>query len=394
MGKMKKICVSTFVNSEYGRRLLAGVGDSISSSGDWSLRFVGSHDLKLAGLQDFDGFICDVRTDKMARELRRIGRPVVDLLHLDDSCIRFPSVRTDHQAIGALAAEHFIDRRFVNFAYCGFAGVGFSNYRRNGFIARLRNEGRDAECYAPCHIRRQFREIIDDNISTDFQDSYFLEKWLRTLSLPIGIFCCNDERASNVLAVCRRLKLRVPEDVAILGVDNDPVICQLASPQISSIDPNPYTVGCEAVKLLNELFAGRVSKNSSEVRMVQPIGIFSRFSSQIYPVEPKWLSDALCYIHRNATKGISSADVFKHLGYSHTLVQRAFKLKLGTTVQREIANTRLSEARKLVIQGAFPMAEIAKRCGFSTAEYFCHCFTAEFGGPPSSFLGSRNAFCR
>ena len=390
MGRKKRICVSTFVSSEYGRRLLAGIGDSITHHDDWSLQFVRSNELRPGSLHEFDGFICDVRNEKMAKALLRLGRPIVDLLHLDDSAIRFPSVRTDHQSIATLAADHFIDRCFVHFAYCGFVGVGFSDCRRESFSAYLHANGHDVHCYAPRHIRNQFKEITSDAFTYTPKDFEPLTEWIRTLPTPIGIFCCNDERGASVLEVCQKLKLRVPDEIAVLGADNDPVICQLAAPQLSSIDPNAYEIGCEAVRLLDDLFANRVARHSNEVRMVPPIGIFSRASSETYPVEPKWLSDALCYIRRNATRGISSVNVFEHLGYSHTLVQKTFKQKLGTTVQQEIAKNRLAEARRLVSQGQLPVSEIAKRCGFATAEYFCHCYTAKFGKPPSAFLGTKN----
>lgn len=340
-------------------------------------------------LAKYDGFICDVRHGKLAQALRQLNRPVVDLLHLDDSLFQFPSVRTDHLTIGALAAEHFIDRRFSHFAYCGFVGVGFSNSRCKGFSARLRANGYSAYCYAPNHIHHQFKEIVNDHITANISDSAPLMEWIRRLPTPVGIFCCNDERAAHVLAICQKLKLRVPDDVAILGVDNDPVICQLTVPQLSSVDPNAYVIGCEAVKMLNDIFVRRVDKRAGETRLIPPVGIFSRASSETYPVEPKWLSEALCYIRRNATQRISAADVFKHLGYSHTLVQRTFRAKMGTTVQQEIARARLAEARRLIAQGLLPMSEISRRCGFSTPEYFCHCYTSTFGKPPSSFLRHR-----
>ena len=380
---VKHICISTFLRCEYGRQLLIGLGDEQIEQRNWVLHFLDCDELTPARLQNFDGYIGDIRTPKLAIQLSRLKIPVVDLMHIQDFPYVFPSVRTDHNVIGKLAAEHFLGHRHERFAFCGFRGIAFSDFRREAFCAHIAAAGFTVLIYTPKKQERQVREVITDDPAVPASDLRALRAWVRSLPKPIAVFCCNDDRAQNILSICRQLDISVPDDVAILGVDNDPLSCLLSNPQISSIDPNAREAGRQAIRLLAQQFERKTLDDSERIRMIAPTGIKPRASTESYPVEPKWLSDALSFISRNATRGISAADVFTHLGYSHTLVQRTFKKALNTTVQREIAAVRLAEARRLLKTGNLLMSEVAKLSGFASTEYFYQCYTAAFGAPPS-----------
>jgi len=173
----------------------------------------------------------------------------------------------------------------------------------------------------------------------------------------------------------------MPAQVAILGVDNDMVIDYLSQPQLSSIDPDAHGVGHAAVALLAAQFQGR--RTPKRVELIPPKRLVSRGSTEVFPVQPEWLAEALAFIHRNATHGISAADVVRYVGYSHTFVQRAFRERLDSTIQHEIARTRLIEANRLLSLGELKVGEIVKRCGFSSFQYFCNCYTSAFGHSPT-----------
>lgn len=143
----RKICVSTYLESEFGRQVLAGVGEATASHG-WDLTCIRLSDLKPHVLSAFDGVICNIHNAQLAAEIVRLGRPTVNLLHLDESLEVAPCVRTDHREIGRLAAEHLRERHFANFAYCGYPGILFSDFRRDAFLAALATFGRTAHVYA------------------------------------------------------------------------------------------------------------------------------------------------------------------------------------------------------------------------------------------------------
>lgn len=377
----RKICVSTYLESEFGRQVLAGVGEATASYG-WDLTCVRLSDLKPPVLSAFDGLICNIHDEKLAAEIVRLRRPTVNLLHLDESLEVAPCVRTDHREIGRLAAEHLYERHFANFAYCGYPGILFSDFRRDAFLAALATFGRTAHVYAHKPTRAA-HSIMADRLVRSASDDTFLATWLRALPKPVGIFCCNDERASGLAEVCRKIGLVLPTQVAILGVDNDMVIDYLTHPQLSSIDPDAQGVGRAAVMLLAAQFDSRQARTAKHVELVPPKHLVSRGSTEVFPVQPEWLAQALVFIHRNATQGISAADVVRHVGYSHTFVQRAFREKLASSIQREIARTRLLEANRLISLGELKVSEIVKRCGYSSFQYFCNCYTAAFGHSPS-----------
>ena len=264
-------------------------------------------------------------------------------------------------------------------------GRSYSDRRRAAFTRCLHLNRFSCSVYdsPPSAIRDFDTTIIRNERLSLGADKRHLERWIRKLDKPVAVFCSHDLRAYQCLETCRRCGFRVPEDVAILGVDNDELICNFLTPTLSSIDLNGDLVGYTAASALSE----RLDNPASPPRhhKIKPARLITRQSTQIYPLDPPWLSDALVFIRNNVTRHLTAADVFAHVGKSHTLVSQAFKKQLGTSVQREIQRSRLVEAKRLVLTSALPLSEIARRAGFGSAQYFCTSFTAVFGKPPSRF---------
>ena len=186
-----------------------------------------------------------------------------------------------------------------------------------------------------------------------------------------------------MLLACEASALKVPRDVAILGVDNDSLICNFTTPTLSSIDPDAFGLGRAAADCLDRKLSDPSAAEVSP-RKIAPKGLVARTSSETYPLDPPWLSDALVYIRRNVVRHISAADVYAHLGRSHTRVNAIFRERLGSTVQKEIRAAQLAEAERLLKTTALPLSEIAKRSGFASPQYFCNVYSAAFGKPPSA----------
>ena len=180
----------------------------------------------------------------------------------------------------------------------------------------------------------------------------------------------------------------MPEDISILGVGDDPLLCKFNTPSISSIDSDAFGIGRAAARSLAELF------DNPGVRPKDcyppPIGVSERDSTRIFPISPQWLSDALVFIRNGIGRNITAADVFTHLGMSHTPVERMFAAKIGHSVQSEIASVRIETAKRLLANTSLPLAEVAKQSGFATKSYFTAKFKSATGKTPGEWRFSND----
>ena len=357
---------------------------------DWALTLIDPNSVAGKIAEGYDGWICRIADNRTARALAACGKPVVDCLCEHDNQ-RFATVRVDAEAIGRLAAEHLLKHQFVNFAFCGYRSVAFSDRRRNAFASFLESKGlRPAIYRPPLRPGNRFGKdfLLGDRVESP-PDSADLANWLKWLPKPVGVFCCDDLRASQVLASCRALKLAVPDDIAILGVDDDPIYCMFSTPRLSSIDPDATTIGRAAANTLAMKLTDRKAAADPPSIAIKPRGVVERASTNTYPSAPPWFMDAIAFIHVNAAKGISASDVFRHVGFSRTLVERTFRTRFSSTVQGMIAATRMDTARRLLSTTSLPIKEIAALSGFSTLEYFSRTFTSATGQSPSDWRKSR-----
>ncbi|MBQ5794748.1 MAG: helix-turn-helix domain-containing protein [Kiritimatiellae bacterium] len=186
--------------------------------------------------------------------------------------------------------------------------------------------------------------------------------------------------AFNLIKICKELGFSVPGEIAILGVDNDPLLCDFSNPTISSIDPNPFEIGYEAAKTLS-MWIDRTSHKPKDVKPA-PIGLTERNSTQVFPFPEPWLSDALVYIRRNVSRNLNASEVISMLKLSHTTVEKTFRKRLGTSIRQEIANIRIEEAKRLLEKTSVSLAEVASLSGFSSKSYFTAAFNQATGTTP------------
>lgn len=383
------IAVAIERTSEYGRRFLQGVADFFDDKPDCQLALLNPSQVTDRALDEYDGWICRITNKRILSKLHDTGKPVVDAICLEPFK-DFSTVRTDYSAIGKLAAEHFLAHRFANFGFCGYRHVTFSDLRRNAFVRILEDKGFRPNIYRPPYrpnlirpSRTQQRELTEGPLG-ESKDAEHLSTWLKRLPKPVAIFCCDDFRASDVARLCKQLRLGVPDDVAILGVDNDPVYCMFSSPRLSSIDPDASALGHAAAELLHRQLSSRKAHRPL-ARTIPPKGIVMRASTDAYPDAPDWFPDAISYIESEIRTGLSASDVFRRVGYSRTLVERVFRKVLGKTVQEEIADVRIRAAQQLLRTTAMPVKDIAAQTGYRSIEYFTRQFAATVGQPPAAY---------
>ena len=372
----------------FGREACEGVIAYAQEREDWELHFLDADDVLHRRIrQPVDGYIARVTTDAMAARLVKTGKPVVDLYY-EKPRQGFAVVKTMHETVGRIAAEHFLDRRFVNFAYCPYGGGRTSRYCQTAFARRLRRNGFSCAVYPGDGAKYEFgkADIISDTISAP-RDARRLSKWLASLPKPVALFCPGDLRAWQVVTLCRAGGIAVPHEVAVLGLDNDMLICGTSRPMLSSIDPNTREIGRAAATTLAEMMERGIPKKPV-VRQIAPCGVVSRASTESFPVDPPWLSDALVFIMKNAHKGINASDVFAALGRSHTAVTRAFRKALGTSVVAMVAKARVDEACRLLRDTDLDIGRIASMSGYASVSYFMQAFKASKGTSPCAWRKS------
>jgi LacI family transcriptional regulator len=379
---VKKIGLLIERHWHYGRRLCEGIAARSRESGDLSLEFLEWGEFGRAGiLRKFDGFIARIWNPDMAAKLKESGRPVIDV-YSGESDDDFVLVDQNPQLIGQLAAQHFIDHHFTRFAFCGYAFQRYSTLRREAFAQKLALNALQCDIFEDKSFSAEMfgRRIIDKGTYDAGIRSKDLERWLKKLEKPVAVFCAHDLVALDLVKICKELNISVPGEIAILGVDNDPLLCDFSNPTISSIDPNPFEIGYQAAKKLSR-WIDRPSHKPKDVKPA-PIGLTERNSTQVFPFPEPWLSDALVYIRRNISRNINASEVISMLKLSHTTVEKTFRKRLGTSIRQEIANARIEEAKRLLEETSAPLSNVATLSGFSSKSYFTAAFNQATGTTP------------
>lgn len=379
---MKQIAVMIETSRAYGRALMEGIAAFAQKSGDWKLRSLANGRVTAATLRNYDGLIARLADRKVATAIKTARIPAIDVYgdRPRTKAGSIPVADGNHLLTGAMAAEFFLKRGFRHFAWCGVDGLNFSDQRGRGFCDVLEDRGFTPIRYTrPRRIRSDSSLFYDERLDR-IPDADELARWLRALPQPTAVFCCHDYRAYQLMLVASDLGIRIPRELAVLGVDNDTTLCTFAPVPLSSIDPNAFQVGLMSARMLQDAMDGRPVVSTS----VEPSRIVERESTEFIPVETPWLSEALMFIEKNYAHGISAADVIHITGRSSTFAERVFRQKTGLSIQSYLTRARMTEAVRLLTTTDKMVKEIALLCGYRSAQYFCRAFAAYHGRQPLS----------
>ncbi len=332
-------------------------------------------DVHWLGKKKWDGVISRHTTETLVHNCRQLGLPLVDL----NDCKPFPGVpkiRPDNVSVGHLGAEHFVERGYRNFAFCGFSNEGWSCERRDGYLEGLQLAGH------ACHV---FDVEYPGELtpSWDARQVALLGTWLKRLPKPVAVTACDDMRAFQVISAAHTSGLLVPEEVAVLGINNDAVRCDLAYPRLSSIAPNAYQSGYQAAELLDRLMRGE-DCGHVDIR-VEPVGVTARHSTDVLAIEDKNVAAALGFIRERACQGITVEEVLKHAFASRSQLEKKFRRFLGRSPQAEIRRVQSEKIRQLLVETDFPLKKIAELAGFEYVEYMCVVFKRLTGDSPGEY---------
>ena len=376
----KKVALLIESSSAYGRGLLKGITAYNKEHFKWSVMFkeYSRGGIDPNWLKDFkvDGIIARIESLEVAEAILKLNIPTVNLsshfVHKD-----IPVLDINDNKTAKIAAEHLMSCGFKHFGFCGTDYV-WSERRSNSFKEILSQSGFDVEVF---QLKRRGEEVWSNEIN-------LMKEWVEKLPKPIGIFAAYDAMARRVIEACKSLHIMVPEQVAILGVDNDEILCELSDPQLSSIIPDSYKTGYNAAFILDDLMKGNMPEKNKI--FVEPIGIAKRRSTDIKAIDDVYISKALHFIHTYALKGITVADVLKEIPQSRRVFEKQFKKLLGHSPHEEIQNIRLQHVQELLKTSSLTQAEIAERTGFSYVHYMNSAFKKKFGVTPGAFKKNRS----
>ena len=363
-------------SNAYARGLLTGiVRHARELRTPWSIRLVeqGRGAAPPAWLADWQGhgIIARIETQEIADAILARGLPVVDV-----SAARLvpgvPWVETEDRVIARLAADHLRERGFANFAFCGDSRFNWSRWRAAAFSLHLSELGWE------CQIMDSSEDAASDAAARNR-----LAKWIDELPKPVGIMACYDIKAQQILDVCEDLGVPVPDEVAVIGVDNDELLCNLSSPPLSSVIPDPGRAGFEAALLLERLMAGEPTPDTPI--LISPRGIATRQSTDVLAIKDRDVAGAVRFIRERACHGISVHDVLRHVPLSRRVFEKRFRDCLGRTPHQEILRVKIARVEELLLETDLSLAAIADRTGFSHAEYLCVAFKRVTGQTPGQF---------
>ncbi len=364
----------------YGREILRGVAQYLRENGPWTvyLEQRSLEDPRAPWLRDWDGDgIISRLSPRLARLILETGIPTVDLDDQTPSS-RLPTVQSDHQAIGALAAEHLLERGFAQFAFFGYPQFEWSRLNRDGFAARVRDAG------YPCHEYGLGQRVTWGHQQPSWEAEVDgASRWVAALPKPLGLMACNDFRGVQALDACRRAGVAVPEQVAVIGVDNETVACELAYPPLSSVIPDCRRIGYEAAGLLDLLMRGEGPEGPAPA--VPPLGVATRQSTDVTAIADPSVAAAMRFIRERACDGIGVDEVLEHVPVSRSVLQRRFRAVSGRTIHDAIAGVRLQRVKQLLIETDLPLSAIAARAGFSHVEYMSTAFRQATGSAPGAY---------
>ena len=292
----------------YGREILAGIGKHIQLHRPWStyVNERGQNDDAPFWLSSWkgDGIITRTFDMELCRQARDRGIAVVSLRTLSDHP-DFPSVFPDQEIIGQRVALHLIERGFQHFGYVAVDGrKEWERLRRTAFTETLKSKGFQDVAFKPLLV-------LPTDASWEEAEEETAD-WLRTLPKPVGIMVTHDVQGLQLLDACRRAKLRVPDEVAVVSVDNDPVLCDIANPPLSSLDQDCQRIGFEAAAMLDKMMLGE--EVAIRNYFIEPGYVVVRQSSDVIAVADERLSRAIRFIRENAYTNIDVQTVARVAG--------------------------------------------------------------------------------
>jgi LacI family transcriptional regulator len=281
----------------------------------------------------------------------------------------------DNRALGRLIAEHMVERGFRHFACYDIDSELFFEERRDNFVATLREMGFGCDVlHAPASREKP--------LQWEKQQAQ-LVRWVAELPKPVGIMACTDQLGFWLLDACVRAGVSVPEQAAVVGVEDDESLCMMSAPPLSSVRFNAVKVGYEAASLLDRMMRGETV--ASEPKLIEPLGIVTRASSDIVAIEDPVVAQAVRFIRQHACDHITVEDVLDEVPVSRSILERRMRAAIGRAPKAEILRAQLNRVKELLRDTDLSLAAVADRTGFTHPQYMSQIFKCKTGQTPGQY---------
>jgi LacI family transcriptional regulator len=374
----RRIALLMSQDAEFHRQVLLGIHAYAGRAKRWLFHTAPPTQAVLRPLAEWNphGIIAHLDDARVAHAILKLGKPVVDTACIFKG-LNVPTVDTDHVAIGQLAADYLLARGYRHFGFFGSGLAIYSQLREASFRKAVEQAGFEVR---DCHI--EYLPHLPDRISwtnVDFQ----IRTWLKELKKPVAVLADHDVAAHDLADMCLILGLGVPDDVAILGVDNEELECQLAFPPLSSVAIPAERLGFEAASLLDRIMSGKHVDNGP--LYLPPIRVVTRQSTSVFAVNEPIVTAALHYIRNHLAEPLKVSGIAAELTVRRRELEERFRTLLGRSVLDEIHRVRVERAKELLASTDMPVSAVAGQTGFSIPRRLAAVFQKVVGVAPGEY---------
>ncbi len=371
------------ISFSYGRKVLHGIAKYANLRRQWNLvvdpRRILDHS---SNWPELDALICIGQMGHLFHRAREKYEHIIVCSGAGDPKLS-PVVASDDQAIGLMAAEHLMNCQLSHFGYYGQGKLATFRpdvERMAGFEKALTVKSYACEFW---NQAAEYRVGVVDWVEQPHHPA--LLQWIMSLPKPIGIFCFDDNWANDLCTVCFKSKIAVPEEVAILGVNNDDLLCELSFPPLSSIDGGLDRIGFSAAQQLDAMLSNELPENEHRFTLIPPLQVIKRQSTEVTAIEDPAILAAIYFIRDHACDPCSVGDILQAVPIGRRLLERRFVSLLGRTPHEEILRIRIETAKRLLMETDLSMATIAARCGYGEIKGFYLAFNNAVSTTPAKF---------
>jgi LacI family transcriptional regulator len=367
---MIRIGIQLDFAGSYGRGVLRGVMQYANLRTDWEFIMPPMYSLVSRKFDDpgkTDGVIAMVHAIRSIERFRKAAVPMVNTARTMSAPqlrqVQVPTVLPDDAGVGKMAFDYFVERGFRSFGFCGHPTASWSRLRRNAFAAECEKVGM----------------FFSDAVAAD----QVPRQWIESLPRPCAILAANDRYAWHAIDVCRENDISVPEEIAVLGVDNDVLLTEMVRPSLSSIDLGAERIGFEAGRMLDNLMQGRAV--APEPVEIPPNGVITRHSTDILSIEDEVVAEAARFIREHAAEPIGVDNVLKEVAMSRRNLERRFRRVMRRSLLDEIRRVHLDRATMLLRDTNLDIPTIAEQSGFASHVRFSTVFHEQMNTTPTSY---------
>lgn len=372
----RRVALLIETSPAYVRELAHGVAQYNREHGNWVIHLErhAPHAPPPKWLKTWkgDGILVRTSNRRMARAVIATGLPSV-AFRWGIHAAGLPSIGPDNRGVAQLAAAHLRERGFRHFACCGLTEGPQPELdeRVRAFVEEI------GALEFRCQVFR-----VDPKRSAE-REQKRITQWIKSLPKPVGLMACNDANGLHVLNACAWAEVKVPDEVAVVGVGNDDCLCTLCHPPLSSIDLAPRSIGYDAAALLDRIMQGE--PNEGPQILVPPRRVVTRLSTDVVATEDSSVSRAVAFIRERACQGIHIGDVLRHVKLSRSVLEPRLKRSLGRTIHREIQRVQIERVKELLASTELPIKQIAAQTGFRYLQYLTRVFSKATHQTPARY---------